>query len=491
MDKAGYIRIKPDYLLRGWQGLPYALVNRQNGRPYFMEADVFRTTRFCNGRFSADSPVFIGESQKHLEALDAHGILEFLDEPGDLEPDQDYHCYVNRYLRQVHWSLTGHCNYRCRHCYMSAPHAVLPQPTTEECLAIADQIADCGVMRVSLTGGEPLVRGDFFQIVDRILERGMSIDVIMTNGSLVDERFLDELDARGCRPELNMSFDGPRDWHDWLRGVDGAYDSVRRALALCRDRGFPTGAELVLHKGNLHALRETVNELGALGVSSLKVNRLNCVGEGEALDDYALSVEEEFEAYLEYIPHYFEDGMPVPTLMLSGLFRAFKGRCSVAAERHSEDRDCSRKPICDAARTTMYLGPDGRILPCIPISERESTSGKFPLVGEMTLAQALSDSFYIDFIGTTLADYLEHNPACRDCAYKNRCGGGCRGRAVDANGGSDLLAVDPDTCLIFTGGYYERVKGLIEEMAPATQSAMAPATQSAMAPAEDSAEGRS
>jgi radical SAM protein with 4Fe4S-binding SPASM domain len=80
----------------------------------------------------------------------------------------------------------------------------------------------------------------------------------------------------------------------------------------------------------------------------------------------------------------------------------------------------------------------------------------------MTLSKALSESFYLGFIRTTLDDYLAHNPGCAACAYKNRCGGGCRGHAVLANGGSDLLGVDPDNCLVFTGGYYDRVRELIE-----------------------------
>lgn len=183
--------------------------------------------------------------------------------------------------------------------------------------------------------------------------------------------------------------------------------------------------------------------LGELGVSSLKVSRLNCVGEGEALDGYAITAREELEAYLDYIPHYLEDGMPVPILTLSGLFRAYGGGLSVGAERHPEGEDCGRRAVCPSARTTMYLGPDGRILPCIPMSERDSTSGRFPLLGEVTLAEALSDSFYMDFVSTTLDDYLARNPGCAACAYKNRCGGGCRGRAVEANGGSDLVGRRP------------------------------------------------
>ena len=464
MVGSGYIRIRPEYALRGWQGMPHTLV-RRGGKPIVMSAGAFRTAQFCNGRFEATSPVFMGRSKQYLAELDRLDLLEYLDEPGHLEPEQEYRLFDNRYLEAVHWSITGRCNYRCRHCYMRAPHAVLPQPSLEECLRIADQIADCGIMNVSLTGGEPLVRRDFLQIVDRILERGMRIPLIMTNGALVDEALLDELDARDCRPEFNMSFDGPREQHDWLRGVDGAYDSVCRSLALCRDRGFPTGAELVLHKGNVHTLRESVRTLGGLGVRSLKVNRLACVGEGEAIADRALSAEEEYEAYLDYIPHYFEDGMPVAHLMLSALFLASDGKFEVTAVKHDEDEDCADALVCTSARTTMYLGPDGRILPCIPMSQTDGASERFPSVGETELSQALSESTYLSFIRTTLGEYLEHNPGCASCEYKNRCGGGCRGRAAIANGGSDLLARDPDVCLLFRGGYYDRARKIIERYA--------------------------
>lgn len=466
MNQDSYIRIKPNYLLRGWQGLPYALVNRRNGRASFMREDVFRTVQFCNGLFTAESPVFLGERQGHLEELDRLGYLEFLDEPAGLQPNQEYRFHDNRYIQLVHWSLTGHCNYLCRHCYMSAPHGVLPHPTTEQCLDVVDQIADCGVRRVSITGGEPLIRRDFLQILDRILEKDMQLEVIMTNGALVNERLLDELEARGCHPEFHMSYDGPARWHDWLRGVEGAHESVQRALNLCHDRGFVTGCGMVLHRGNLDTLRESVRELGRLDVSSVKVNRLSCIGEGAALGSYAISAKEEYEAYLDYIPQYFEDGMPVPILRLSELFSCFEGRLSVGAERNPEGKDCSGRAICAAARSTMYLGPDGHILPCIPMAELDVTNELFPKLSDMSLAEALSDSTYLRFISTTLGEYHQHNPRCASCPYRNRCGGGCRGHAVIANGGSDLLGRDPDTCMLFRGGYYDRVQKLIARYQP-------------------------
>lgn len=375
---AGYVRIDPAYDLRGWQGLPHALVNRATGRASFVPEAVFHTLQLCNGKFTADSPLFMGARKDHLRALEDAGVLSFSDEPSELDSNQEYRYFDNRYIWQVHWSLTGRCNYRCKHCYMSAPHAVLPQPSTEECLAIADQIAACGVPCVSLTGGEPLIRPDFLRIVDRLLAGGVHIATIMTNGSLVTEKLLDELEARGVRCEFNMSYDGTQGCHDWLRGVPGADDAVQRAFAICRKHGFPTGSELALHRGNARTLRESVKLLGELGVGSLKVSPLRCVGEGTALTDYALSSDEEYETYLEYLPQYVEDGMPVPGLMLSRMFSVRNGRLSITCERYPEGGDCSRKPMCHSVRMIMYLGPDGRILPCLAMSRVGFRAGALP-----------------------------------------------------------------------------------------------------------------
>ena len=470
LSRSPYIRLKRPFALRGWKGLPYALVNRRTGAVAFMHESAFRALLFCNGRFTEDSPIFFGERKDVLAKLDELGALERLDDPGDLDADQEYFEYPNRFIRQVHWSITGRCNYRCRHCYMSAPHAVLPQPTLEECFGIIDQMAACGVQLVSLTGGEPLVRGDFLQLVDRILECGMHISVIMTNGALVTEELLCALEGRGVNCEFNMSFDGTEGWHDWLRGVDGAEASVRRAFELCREHGFITGAEMVLHAGNLHTLRESVRTLGELGAASLKVNRLNCVGEGAALTDWAITCEQEYEACLEYIPQYAEDGMPVPILTLSGLFAARHGKFCVGSEHFGEDCDCSAKYLCNAARNTMYLGPDGRVLPCIPMSETGLAQERFPLLGELTLAEALSDSVYLDFITTNLAAYLERNPRCAACEYRNRCMGGCRGRAVQESGVAGMMGPDPDACLLFKGGYYDRAQEAIARLEGVSQA---------------------
>ena len=67
------------------------------------------------------------------------------------------------------------CNFRCRHCYMSAPHAKLGELSHDVLMQVVEQIAACGIPAVSLTGGEPLLRKVFFEIVDALRAHGTAV----------------------------------------------------------------------------------------------------------------------------------------------------------------------------------------------------------------------------------------------------------------------------------------------------------------------------
>ena len=264
-----FYKLKPGYLLRGWQKLPYALV-RKGERARFLSAKEMETLKLCNGKINLSLPLVPDYVRELIPVLEAHGVIEPCSWGDEIDPEQAYHCYPARYIRSAHWSVTGKCNYRCKHCYMSAPDAKYGELSHDQVMDIVDQLITCGVMEVSLTGGEPLVRRDFLEIVDALLAGGIRITTIYSNGKLVTDRFLDELDRRGIHPEINMSYDGVDGWHDWLRGIDGAGRIAEEAFLRCREKGFPTGAEMCLHSGNKHLLRETVKKLGELGCRSLK-----------------------------------------------------------------------------------------------------------------------------------------------------------------------------------------------------------------------------
>ena len=454
-----YYKLNDKYQLRGWQRLPNGIVDKKTGSVGFAAASDYRLLKLCSGVLDSNSVLFSQKDRVHLTAMEQAGILQSFEQPCSISEDQRYKEYDNRFIRMAHWSLTGGCNAKCRHCYMSAPHAAWGELSHQKCIDIIDQMADCGIHQVVLTGGEPLIRRDFFELVDRMTEKGIVISCIMSNGLLVNERLLDQLEARGLKPEFNMSFDGVG-CHDWLRNVKGAEKKVLDAFRLCKERGFATGAEYCLHKGNMHAFRESVKLLDSLGCRSLKVNRLNLEGEATEIADYALTAEQENSFYLDYITHYYEDEISL-VLMLNGVFYGHgKRKPQISMCKIHENEPHDNYAICGHARNVMHITADGRIVPCIPLG-MDSTREMFPDIDKVSLKQSLNDSDYMSFINTRLKDYFLLQPECANCEYRNRCAGGCRGRAAM---GGNIWGKDADACYFFRGGWYDKTKVLLEKL---------------------------
>ena len=461
-----YYKLKDDFRLRGWELLPTGVVRRLSGNVDFLPPAVYRALQKACGSLPVGSVLFSAEERKMLAELCEAGILEKSEVPAPPSDAQKYRAYPNRFLYSVHWAITGNCNCHCRHCYMSAPSGKVNEPTLSDCLDVVRQMEAAGVRTVSLTGGEALLRRDFFAIVDALIDADILIVTVMSNGLLVNEKTLDEFERRGLRPEFNMSFDGVG-CHDWLRGVPGAEQAVLRAFSLGKERGFPTGAEYCLHKGNLSALRESVKLLGELGCQTLKVNRLNVEGEALGIADYAITRDEEFQTYLDYIPQFYEDGAPL-SLMLSGFFHCDgTDGFEIPFVKNEEGEDCGDYCLCGHARNYMYITAEGAMVPCIPMGSAEGGRHHFPNIRETSFADALRDSYYMSFIDPRLRDYFAHNPGCAVCEYRNRCAGGCRGRVASVGGPEvDLLARDEDACAFFRQGWYDRVTKLMEKILP-------------------------
>lgn len=127
---------------------------------------------------------------------------------------------------------------------MSAPDYRGEDLSAAQYRHILDELAACGIRVVQITGGEPLIHPRFHELLDEIRQRDILLEAIYSNGRLVDEKLLDELEKRQMRPAFHMSFDGVG-WHDWMRGVDGAEEAVIRAFRLLHERGYETSASHV------------------------------------------------------------------------------------------------------------------------------------------------------------------------------------------------------------------------------------------------------
>lgn len=459
-----YYRLKDNFILRGYDKLPYALINLNNGYAEFLNSEAMRAIDLCDGSVDL-SLSFIPEHVRDFVAdAERYGVIEPCEPGHGLTEKQKYRKYPVRYIRQAHWSITGKCNYKCRHCYMSAPDAKLGELSHEVIMNIVQQLSDCGVMSVSLTGGEPLIRSDFLEIVDALLVRDIYIKEIYSNGALVNEKLLKELDARNIHPEFNMSYDG-EGWHDWLRGIKGAEEIVNRAFALCRDMGFPTGSEMCIHQHNKHTLRASVKHLGALGVRSVKTNPVSDSGEWRK-NGYgeSISMKELYQLYLDYIPQYYEDGMPTG-VMLGGFFMASPKRPKqFDIPSYKSVCEPSTMCMCGHARHVMYISPESRTLPCMALSGMKIQEN-YPLITERGLAQCITDSSYMKLIDTRASEYFSLHEDCRKCKYSLRCYGGCRADALEVNG-DDVMGKSPGSCELYRGGWVEKIIAAVKSVRP-------------------------
>ena len=467
-----FYRLKEQFRLRGWEKLPWGIEDRKLHTSTYITKRQMEALKLCNGKIDLDLPLIAADIRKMIPELEKEGLIERCEAGETILPIQEYKKYPCRYMYRALWSLTGRCNYRCKHCYMSAPDAKYGELDHETMLKLAREIGDCGIVEVSLTGGEPLVRDDFFEIVDALLEKEVWISQIYSNGELVNEKLLKALDDRGIHPEFNMSFDGVG-WHDWMRGIPGAEASVDRAFRLCKEMGFPTGAEMCIHKQNKDTLRETINYLSSVGCTALKTNPVSNTGEWR-INNYgeSISIDELFQTYLDYIPYYYEDGMPL-ALMLGGFFSARPKRpdyYDIPLYHYPKDPD--KCVVCAHARTVMYISPEGRALPCMSLTA-SPVQDDFPLIPELGLTKCITDSVYMDFITTRAAKVLEHNEECRSCEYRRWCQGGCRASGLaDSPSYDDLLYRDLPCCALYRDGWIPRIMRLMKELKPDADSAL-------------------
>ena len=456
-----YYMLCPQYKLRGWIGLPYALV--YDGEVIHLNREEFNALILCDGVTDLES-IRIGGVSDTLRTFEQKGYICFADSPKEIEREQYYHHYDNRFFKEVYWSITGRCNFRCRHCYINAPDAAMGEMTHEEAIRVIDQMAECGIYHLLISGGEPFVRKDFWSLVDYALEKGIRVDQVYTNGWMVNNTLLDKFEERGMKPEFSISFDG-LDWHDWMRGVRGAEQAALNALKYCYLRGFPTNVEMCVHRGNAdpEIIRETIDVLADCGTGRIKFSEVS----GTELwiknaDGNAMSTREYIEAVLRYLPYYFKDGMPM-NLLFGGVVTLYKGSTDYApvAEFGDGSEGCLNHFICGAVRSSCYLAPDGRMLPCMPIAAVPDQS-MFPKVQEIGLQAAMKESLFMEFAQRKVKDLLAVCKTCRECPYHLKCGGGCRAAAV-MEGENNLMGPDPFRCLMWKEGYLEKVHAVCDE----------------------------
>jgi len=146
------------------------------------------------------------------------------------------------------------CNLKCIHC---GSNAGCPKPnelSTTEMKDVIDQFADLGCVIMAFSGGEPLMRPDFFEIAEHVKKKGLEVSII-SNGSLIDEKMAQKLEK--LKPvALSISLDGIGKTHDTFRGIPGSFDRSVQALRTLKKTTVPHCTITTVTKSNFDQLEE-------------------------------------------------------------------------------------------------------------------------------------------------------------------------------------------------------------------------------------------
>ena len=326
----------------------------------------------------------------------------------------------------VSWNLTRKCNLQCPHCYMEGGTAEERELTTDECLALIEEMTDLGTEMLILTGGEPLLRRDIYQIAQTASDAGMWV-VMGTNGVLVNEHVADKMVECGVKG-VGISIDSidPQK-HNSFRGGPNAWEYSVRALDICKRKGLEVLVQTTVMDFNRDEIPELMAFARELGAWSFNLYFLVQTGRGQKMNDLDPGVT---DAMLREMVDHQDDYRPM--LVRSKCAPQFK---QIAYEM---GRGGLESGGCMAGTQYCRITPSGDITPCPYMTVVAGNVRDQSLAGIWTASPVLRD----------LRDRTKLQGRCGACEFNELCGG-CRCRAQAAFG--DYLQEDPSCTYQPTG----------------------------------------
>ncbi len=179
----------------------------------------------------------------------------------------------------VIWNLIRRCNLTCKHCYSISADKDFPgELSTAEIYTVMDDLKQFRVPVLILSGGEPLLRPDIFDIARRAKDMGFYVG-LSSNGTLIDQSNIGAIAAVGF-DYVGVSLDGLNETHDRFRRKEGAFDASLAGIRLCRAHGIKVGLRFTLTQDNAHDLPGLLQLMEDEQVEKFYLSHLNYGGRG-------------------------------------------------------------------------------------------------------------------------------------------------------------------------------------------------------------------
>ncbi len=335
-------------------------------------------------------------------------------------------------LRLVAWETTRNCNLSCVHCRAAATQGPYTgELTTGQAFTLLDQIAQVAKPIIILTGGEPLLRNDIFDIAK--YGDGLGLRMVMApNGTLITHAVAQRMAASGIR-RISASIDGAtKEFHDSFRGVAGAFDAAIQGIEHVKAAGIEFQINTTITKTNLDQIPKILELAETLGAVAHHIFLLVPTGRGKYIVDQAINAEE-YEATLNW----FYDQRERTPLQLKATcaphyYRILRQRAkaegkTISFQTHGLDAVTRG---CLAGTGFCFISHTGVVQPC------GYTDVKCGDITKATFGEVWNTSP----VFLKLRDFKQLEGKCGICEYRMVCGG-CRARAYEATG--NYMAEEP------------------------------------------------
>jgi heme b synthase len=335
----------------------------------------------------------------------------------------------------IAWEITRRCNLRCVHCRSASEMEVQGHPDfpLSEAFRIIDDIVSYARPVVVLSGGEPLVREDVFEIARYGTDKGLRM-CLATNGTLVNEGICERMKSSGIRI-ASLSLDGSGDGvHDDFRSQKGAFAGTIAAARLFKKHGIEFIINSSFTKRNQEEIPKVYRLAKELGATAWYMFMIVPTGRGEEIMN-ELITKEDYEEILDW--HYQmekdEEMMLVRPTCAPHYYRVVLQQSKKEGEKFKKRTlkfSTGGSKGCIAGQLICLIDVDGNVLPC----------SYFPLPAGNIRRQSFKEIWEGSELFRNLRDFKKYKGKCGSCEFINVCGG-CRARAYSVYG--DYLEEEP------------------------------------------------
>lgn len=254
--------------------------------------------------------------------------------------------------------ITQKCNLRCEYCCVGEPNS--RDLSISDWKRIFKEFVDNKVLNVEITGGEPFLRKDLFELLDVIKDKCQFS--IKTNGILITEEIAVQLKRYKNLRGVGISLDGPvPEVHDITRG-ENTFNKVMLGIKRLREQQILFGLMVTVNKYNCDNLEEMVIKAKEIGAKNITINRPMYVGRGKTAECFAFTVEElkDIAFKLEKIKSKNPNYVIIGEWELLAEIHKIKNKIDAGIQ--NEDVIC--KKGCTLGVGSLFIRSNGDITPC-------------------------------------------------------------------------------------------------------------------------------